>query len=270
MNASTRQRIGMVLFACTALLAGCSRKADEGTTAVQPPQGVLLAYVWDCDDGTSLTMKNLLREKAIVLDLHEGPRRLPQVVSASGAKYDDGSVSFWTRGDTAMFERKGSAIVNCRDNRARSLVADARARGVAFRGQGNEPGWILEISLPGTIVLNTNYGQERHEFQGATVTGDPASGAEYRAVKGDAQIGVAEEQRPWLEPAFGHRHRLSFPQAWEPNYVGAGLRGGVGGSIAAAVVANLPPSLNESGVTFTIPMIRVRAAVSPKPFTACR
>ena len=55
MNASTRQRIGMVLFACTALLAGCSRKADEGATAVQPPQGVLLAYVWDCDDGTSLT-----------------------------------------------------------------------------------------------------------------------------------------------------------------------------------------------------------------------
>ena len=165
MNSNTLLHVGVVLFACTAALAGCSRKADETPTATQPtapaatttrqpvpepvaapvedvPEGVLLVYVWDCDDGTSLTMKNLLRENAIVLDLHEGPRHLPQVVSASGAKYDDGSVSFWTKGDTAMFERKGNAVVNCRDNRARSLVADARARGITYRGQGNEPGWI--------------------------------------------------------------------------------------------------------------------------------
>ena len=207
MNSKTLLRVGVVLFAGTAALAGCGRKADETPNATQPtspaaitarqdesepatapvedvPEGVLLAYVWDCDDGTSLTMKNLLREDAIVLELHEGARHLPQVVSASGAKYDDGSVSFWTKGDTAMFERKGSAIVNCRDNRARSLVADARARGVTYRGQGNEPGWVLEIGPPGTIVFNTNYGQQRHAFQGATVTGDAASGAEYRAAEG--------------------------------------------------------------------------------------
>jgi membrane-bound inhibitor of C-type lysozyme len=233
MNSNALLRLGGVLFACTAVLAGCSRKTDETPTATQPttpaattarqpvpepaaapagdvPEGVLLAYVWDCDDGTSLTMKNLLRENAIVLDLHEGPRHLPQVVSASGAKYDDGSVSFWTRGDTAMFERKGSAAVNCRDNRARSLVADARARGVAFRGQGNEPGWILEISLPGTIVLNTNYGQERHEFQGATVTGDPASGAEFHAAAGDVQIGVRVNQEPCQDDMAGTQFDYSF------------------------------------------------------------
>ena len=233
MNSNTLLRVGVVLFACTAALAGCSRKTDETPTATQPtapaattarqaepepvaapvedvPEGVLLAYVWDCDDGTSLTMKNLLRENAIVLDLHEGPRHLPQVVSASGAKYDDGSVSFWTKGDTAMFERKGSAVVNCRDNRARSLVADARARGVTYRGQGNEPGWILEIGPPGTIVFNTNYGQERHEFQGATVTGDPASGAEYRAAKGDVQIGVTVTQEPCQDDMAGTQFDYSF------------------------------------------------------------
>jgi uncharacterized membrane protein len=87
-----------------------------------------------------------------------------------------------------MFQRKGSAVVNCRDNRARSLVADARARGVTYRGQGNEPGWILEISPPDRIVFVTNYGQERHALDGATVTGDVATGAEYRAEKDGAQI----------------------------------------------------------------------------------
>ena len=233
MDSSTLLRLGVVLFGCTAALAGCSRNTDPAQTATQPaspaataarpaapetvaapvedvPEGVLLAYVWDCDDGTSLTMKNLLRENAIVLDLHEGPRHLPQVVSASGAKYDDGSVSFWTKGDTAMFERKGSAVVNCRVNRARSLVADARARGVAFRGQGNEPGWILEISPPGTIVFNTNYGQERHVFQGAAVTGDAASGAEYRAAEGDVQIGVTVTQKPCQDDMAGTPFDYSF------------------------------------------------------------
>jgi membrane-bound inhibitor of C-type lysozyme len=233
MDSNSLLRLGVVLFGCAAALAGCSRETDGTQTGTQPaipaataalepaperaaapaedvPEGVLLAYVWDCDDGTSLTMKNLLRENAIVLDLHEGPRHLPQVVSASGAKYDDGSVSFWTRGDTAMFERKGSAAVNCRDNRARSLVADARTRGVAFRGQGNEPGWILEISLPDTIVFNTNYGQERHEFQGATVARDSTSGAEYRAAKGDVQIGVTVTQEPCQDDMAGTQFDYSF------------------------------------------------------------
>ena len=233
MNSNTLLRIGVVLFACTAALAGCSRKTDEAPTATQPtapaattarepapepaaapaedvPEGVLLVYVWDCDDGTSLTMKNLLRENAIVLDLHEGPRHLPQVVSASGAKYDDGSVSFWTKGDTAMFERKGSAVVNCRDNRARSLVADARARGVAYRGQGNEPGWVLEISMPGTIVFNTNFGQERHEFQGATVTGDAASGAEYRAANGETDIAATVTRETCRDDMAGTQFDYSF------------------------------------------------------------
>lgn len=233
MNSNTLLRIGVVLFACTAALAGCSRKTDETPSATQPtapaattagqpapepaaapaedvPEGVLLVYVWDCDDGTSLTMKNLFRENAIVLDLHEGPRHLPQVVSASGAKYDDGSVSFWTKGDTAIFERKGSAVVNCRDNRARSLVADARARGVAYRGQGNEPGWILEISMPGTIVFNTNFGQERHEFQGATVTGDAASGAEYRAANGETDIAATVTRETCRDDMAGTQFDYSF------------------------------------------------------------
>ncbi len=233
MNSNTLLRIGVVLFACTAALAGCGRKTDEAPSATQPtapaataarkpapepaaaptedvPEGVLLVHVWDCEDGTSLTMKNLLRENAIVLDLHEGPRHLPQVVSASGAKYDDGSVSFWTKGGTAMFERKGSAVVNCRDNRARSLVADARARGVAYRGQGNEPGWILEISPSGKIVFNTNFGQERHEFQGATVTGDAASGAEYRAANGETDIAATVTRETCRDDMAGTLFDYSF------------------------------------------------------------
>jgi putative lipoprotein len=180
-----------LLLAALATLAGCNRASEEAAAPVvvepptaaepqaaaptaapaaddAPPEGVLRAYVWDCDGGLTLNMKNLYREGAITLDMHEGPRKLPQVVSASGAKYSDGSITFWTKGGTATFERAGSAPVECRELRARSLVADARERGVRYRGTGNEPGWMVEIG-PGTrLTYVTLYGEERHEFANVT------------------------------------------------------------------------------------------------------
>lgn len=180
-----------LLLSALATLAGCERAAEEAAAPavaeppaavapatdvpatsppadVAPPEGVLRAYVWDCDGGLTLYMKNLYREDAITLDLHEGPRKLPQVVSASGARYSDGSITFWTKGSTATFERAGSAPVECRELRARSLLADARERGVRYRGTGNEPGWLVEIG-PGTrLTYVAMFGEERHEF--ATVT----------------------------------------------------------------------------------------------------
>jgi membrane-bound inhibitor of C-type lysozyme len=195
-------------------LAGCKRaeeataptaepgpSATEGPVApplaaasaeVPPPEGVLRAYVWDCDGGQTLRMKNLYREDAITLEMHEGPRRLPLVESASGAKYSDGSLTFWTKGDTAIFERAGAAPVNCRESRYASLLADARERGVRFRGRGNEPGWTVEVGPGAQLEFVTNYGQDRHTFDTATESGSEMAGARVvRAEQGDEQIKVS-------------------------------------------------------------------------------
>ena len=40
--------------------------------------------------------------------------KLPQVVSGSGARYTDGSTTFWNKGDTAMFEMNGVNYKGCR------------------------------------------------------------------------------------------------------------------------------------------------------------
>jgi putative lipoprotein len=112
---------------------------------------------------------------------------LPLVVSASGAKYSDGSITFWTKGGTATFERAGSAPVECQELRARSLVADARERGVRYRGTGNEPGWLVEIG-PGTrLTYVAMYGEERHEF--ATVAERDGEAAGVRVFVADADKG---------------------------------------------------------------------------------
>lgn len=221
-----------LLLAALATLAGCGRADEESTETavaepppavapaaeapaappladVAPPEGVLRAYVWKCDGGLTLNMKNLYREDAITLDLHEGPRRLPLVVSASGAKYSDGSITFWTKGGTATFERAGSAPVECQELRARSLVADARERGVRYRGTGNEPGWLVEIG-PGTrLAYVTGFGAERHEFPTAIERSGETGARVFVAETDTGPLSVSVTNEPCVDDmsgdAFDHR-----------------------------------------------------------------
>ena len=93
--------------------AGAASPADAQAIAALP-EGVSLYYSWDCDDGLHLVMKNLIQDRAISLETHEGSRKLPQAVSASGARYTDGTITFWTKGNTATYQREGGDLLNCR------------------------------------------------------------------------------------------------------------------------------------------------------------
>ena len=189
---------------------------------VPPPEGVLRAYVWECDGGLTLRMKNLYREDAITLEMHEGPRRLPLVVSASGAKYSDGSLTFWTEGDTATLEREGTAPVSCRESRYASLLADARERGVRYRGRGNEPGWTVEVGPGARLEFVTNYGQERHAFDAATESGSETAGARVvRAERGDHRIKVSVTTEPCTDDMSGEH----FEQLVVVEFGGKSFRG---------------------------------------------
>jgi uncharacterized membrane protein len=220
-----------LLVAGLLALAGCSRTADApaakteptGPPAVptlptapaeaSPPEGVLLAYVWECEDGRRLNMKNLFRESAITLEMHEGPRKLPQVVAASGAKYSDGSLTFWTRGDSATWEHQGTTV-ECRALRFESLLADARERGVRYRGTGNEPGWLVEIGPGERIEFVTAFGQERHSFDSATESAGDGNARVFNATHGDQPIQVTVSAGSCMDDmsgaAFDHVVRVEF------------------------------------------------------------
>jgi membrane-bound inhibitor of C-type lysozyme/uncharacterized membrane protein len=199
-------RLSIATLAAIALVAaaGCQRKeaptaetsAEAKPAAAVPtappasvaspttdevPEGVLRAYVWQCADGQTLVMRNLFREKAIAIDFHDGTRRLDQTASASGARYADGVVVFWTKGSTATLERQGSPPVQCDERRADSLREDARVRGVVYRALGNEPGWILEIGPADRLSWTTNFGQDRHDFEQASATTAPDGTITYTA-----------------------------------------------------------------------------------------
>ena len=110
--------------------AAVSQMPAESARAAVPapdlPEGVLRAYVWSCEDGQKIVMRNLLREKAIAIDLHDGTRRLEQTTSASGARYQDSFVTFWTKGGIATIERRGAPLVKCTELREESIKVDAR------------------------------------------------------------------------------------------------------------------------------------------------
>ncbi len=171
-----------------------------------PPEGVLRAYVWDCDGGLTLHMKNLLRDDAITLEMHEGPRKLPRVMAASGAKYSDGSLTFWTKGRTAILQRADSAPVNCRELPAASLIADARERGVRYRGTGNEPGWVVEIGPGSRLLYAGDYGHDRREFDGMTEReGSPAGAMIFEAGEAPQRIAVDVTRTPCVDDMSGAR-----------------------------------------------------------------
>jgi len=97
----------------------------------------------------------------IALYLPDDYRVLGQVEAASGAKYTDDNMVFWSRGDEAVLDLGYRKYSDCRLNRQRAPWEEARRRGVQFRAVGQEPGWYLEIQDERQILFVAAYGSQR-------------------------------------------------------------------------------------------------------------
>jgi len=224
------------------LAAGCQKSSDQQSKTTAPPEpaasaaavpapaagepaaalpeGVLRAYFWECDRDVTLVMQNLLEEKSVGLQIHGETHKLPQVVAADGAKYSDGDFTFWTKGDTATFQRGTGPEVACREVRAKSLVEDARARGVLYRGRGNEPGWTLEVGPDDRLQFVTMFGEQKFEFAGATVKNVDGTTV-YAAQAGDDAIKVSVKQEACKDDMSGE----PFDHSMVVEHGGRTLRG---------------------------------------------
>jgi len=85
-------------------------------------------------------------------------------VAASGAHYAAGNVSVWNKGREATLDLEGR-VSRCVENRPRSILEDARDRGVELRGTGNEPGWVLELFTDRMVFIDA-YGTRRVATRG--------------------------------------------------------------------------------------------------------
>ncbi len=147
-------------------------------------------FVYECDNDYVFVAR--IEGETAWLFLPGSTVQLPHVRSGSGAKYSDGSVTFWSRGEEAMLEVEGEEKRTCRNNRAKAIWEHAKLNGVDFRAIGNEPGWHLEISAGlESIVFVTDYGENRYEFPFVEPTVNNEAGtAVYSVSTGDHEFEI--------------------------------------------------------------------------------
>jgi putative lipoprotein len=156
---SSHLRTNATLLACLAAawLAACSNESAVVEAAVETadaPAPAPAHWRWRCDD--DVVFDSLVYGDRIVLHLAGGDITLPQVASASGAKYAEGDTSFWNEGGKATLEFQGDEL-SCHGRR--DPWDDARARGIVLRAIGQEPGWQLEIGAD-TLHLLYDYAEQ--------------------------------------------------------------------------------------------------------------
>lgn len=136
--------------------------------------------------------------------LPDGQFLLPQVPAVSGAKYSEGDMTLWSRGEEADLERRGRRYAGCRNNPARAPWEDARVRGVDFRAVGGGPAWSLEIK-EGRAMRFEFRGGEAPVITGAPqpVVAEHKSSRMYDVHTGRHNLIVLVEDRICRDPASG-------------------------------------------------------------------
>lgn len=185
------RRVGrsITILIVAALTIGCrSAKNLPISDEIDTPAATsapLVAHAFECDDEQRFVLVNAAGQiDAIDLVLGERRHRLAYVRTGSGVHYEAEGMSVWTKGREAMLEVQGR-VTTCRENRRRSIVEDARARGVEFRAFGNEPGWVWEL-LADRMVFVGAYGAERVTTSRADAPSATTSGGAVYAGAGEA------------------------------------------------------------------------------------
>ena len=93
----------IMMLSCASLLSGCGmlHKQEETPQQLRYQCGTLPLTV---------TLDNAKQQVSFILD--GKPLTLTQTVSASGARYSDGTYVFWSKGNGAFIERNDKIVIN--------------------------------------------------------------------------------------------------------------------------------------------------------------
>jgi heat shock protein HslJ/uncharacterized membrane protein len=178
-----------------------------GGTATSPAP--LVAHAFDCDNGRRFVLARSedgsAMGEAVDLILSDRRHRLPRVPTASGVRYAGAGVAVWTKGREAILDLDGR-VSTCVEDRRRSILEDARARGAELRATGNEPGWVLEL-LSDQIVFIGDYGAKRvTTARPAKQIGSTRGEETYIAATDAHRMTVRIQPGPCLDSMSGDRH----------------------------------------------------------------
>lgn len=142
-------------------------QAPEPVESAPPPAPVLSppplqTGVYKCIGGYNFVAR--FEGRKVWLFLPRETISLPLAVSGSGARYSDGETTFWIKGERAFLDTGPTRRLHCENNRAEAVWEHAKLNGVDFRGVGNSPAWVLEITRGKKTVFTIDNGRVRHSF----------------------------------------------------------------------------------------------------------
>lgn len=173
------------LAACTptppadAPAAEASPATPDATAGVgETATDAAAATSWQCGDQRIAARFDKAAD-TVALDIEGQALALPQAVSASGARYADAQGNeFWNKGREATLTLAGKPQVHCTQVDAASPWDAAKARGIAFRAIGTEPGWLVEVGRGRTPSLHAelDYGERTLQIPQAQAAADVYTG----------------------------------------------------------------------------------------------
>lgn len=164
------------------------------------------AYVFQCPDGEAFVTR--FRGDSVQVEYEVDTFTLPHAISASGARYSDGTRVLWNKGTEALLETPTDTLAGCQAVGADDPWEVARLLGYDFRAVGQEPGWLVEVTLGRRMHVLADYGEIRF------MTGEPTveqSEAEtvYRARGEETQVVLRIRDEPCQDIMSGE----DFPAA---------------------------------------------------------
>jgi membrane-bound inhibitor of C-type lysozyme len=178
---------------------------EQAITAGQgvSEQVIPRTYVYKCDNNFQFTVH--VDQDSAALILPDQRVTIPLVVSASGARYSDGKVTFWSKGNTALLEVGNKSYSGCKIAPPEDVWGDAKSRGVDFRAIGQEPGWYLEIDDGKQVLFVGNYGELQITTQAPAPTKSGAGATTYNIETSAHRLTINVQDRPCSDVMSGEQ-----------------------------------------------------------------
>jgi len=124
-----------------------------------PPQDV---FVFQCENGEYYTVH--YQENAAFVYHNYEFYKLPLAISASGARYSDGTNEFWNKGDMAMITINGKSYTNCKLVNPLKQGDTSKLKDYFWAMSNDDPKWNITIVPDVEIVIGFEKGNMMYRF----------------------------------------------------------------------------------------------------------
>ncbi|TVQ10684.1 MAG: hypothetical protein EA368_07005 [Leptolyngbya sp. DLM2.Bin27] len=103
---------GLALVGCNAPTDSDVAATDDTVTTDETMATDGELVVFNCPGGETITAQFIGTEEAVVTLPDQAPMTLPATEAASGARYSDGTTTFWNKGDEALVEVDDEVVLS--------------------------------------------------------------------------------------------------------------------------------------------------------------